>query len=207
MRDLSPRSAPQPEMYSPFYQSGFSAGKITRAELLLRTRANPHALISTAQRQVWALDKNQPISKVQTMQERVTVSVASQRFQSFLLGAFGGLGLLLAIVGIYGVISYSVIQRTHEIGIRMALGAKPRQVMRSILAHGLKLALIGEAIGVGASLGLTRLMASVLFDISAADPLTFVGVAILLAIVALAACWIPACRAMRVDPMVALRFE
>ena len=209
VRDWSPHSAPRPEMYAPFYQSDFAGAFKSgfEVDLLLRARANPETLISAAQAQVWALDKNQPISRVETMQQRVVDSDASPRFQTFLLGVFGALGLVLALVGIYGVISYSVTQRTHEIGIRMALGAEPGEVMRLILAHGLKLALMGVAIGVGASLALTRLMSSLLFGVSATDPLTFAGVAILLTIVALAACYVPARRAMKVDPMVALRYE
>ena len=209
VRDWNPRSAPRPEIYASFFQTDFSDALKSGFEVdfFLRTKADPAAMVSAAQSQLWTFDKNQPISKVETMQQRVAISVASPRFQSFLLGAFGALGLLLAVVGIYGVISYSVTQRTHEIGIRMALGAEPGQVMHLILAHGLKLALIGVAIGVGASLALTRFMSSLLFGISATDPLTFAAVAILLAIVALAASYIPARRAMKVDPMVALRYE
>ncbi len=207
VRDVNARSAPMAHMYAPFYQGGLTSGLNTGVEFLLRTRANPAALISAAQAQVWALDKNQPISKVQTMEQRVANSVAAPRFQTFLLGIFGALGLLLAVVGIYGVISYSVSQRTHEMGIRMALGAEPRQVLRLVLMQGLKLALIGVAIGVAASLVLTRLMASLLFGVSATDPVTFAGVAIVLTIVALAACYVPARRAMKVDPMEALRYE
>ena len=203
--DLNPRTKPEPTMYSAFEQG--DPGTMTGIDVLLRTHVDPASMISAAQAQVWSLDKNQPISEVETMQQRVQASVASPRFQSFLLGAFGALGLLLAIVGIYGVISYSVKQRTHEIGIRMALGAEPAQVMRLILAHGLKLAVMGVAIGTGAALGLTRLMSSLLFGVSATDPATFAGVAFLLVIAALGACWVPARRAMRVDPMEALRFE
>ena len=207
VRDVNPHSAPTPEMYASLYHGLFGDGDNSSIELLLRTKANPAAMISTAQQEIWAFDKDQPVSSVETMQQRVATSVASPRFQSFLLGAFGALGLLLAVVGIYGVISYSVTQRTHEIGIRMALGAEPRQVMRLVLAQGLRLAAIGVAVGVVASLFLTRLMSSLLFGVSATDPVTFIGVAVLLVVVALLACYIPARRAMKVDPMVALRYE
>ena len=207
IHDRNPQIPAGPTLYIPFYDAGFTSGLLDGADFLLRTRVNPSAIISATQSQVWAFDKNEPVSSIQTMQQRVDVSVASQRFQSFLLGAFGALGLLLAIVGIYGVISYAVTQRTHEIGIRMALGAEPSQVMRLILTHGLKLAVIGVAIGLAAALGLTRLMSSLLFGISATDPLTFIATALLLLIVALLACYIPARRAMKVDPMVALRYE
>jgi len=207
VHDRNPQIPAGPTLYVPFYDAGFTSGMLTGADFLLRTRANPEAMISSAQDQLWAFDKNQPVSSVQTMQQRLAASVASPRFQSFLLGAFGALGLLLAIVGIYGVISYSVTQRTHEIGIRMALGAEPSQVMRLILTHGLKLALIGVAIGIAGALGLTRYISSLLFGISATDPLTFIGMALLLLAVALLACYIPARRAMKVDPMVALRYE
>src|SRR5690348_6306653 len=207
VHDRNPQISAGPTLYIPFYDAGFTSGMLTGADFLLRTRVNPATMISATQNQVWAFDKNEPVSSIQTMQQRVDISVASPRFQSFLLGAFGALGLLLAIVGIYGVISYAVTQRTHEIGIRMALGAEPSQVMRLILAHGLKLAVIGVAIGIAAALGLTRLMSSLLFGISATDPLTFIATAMLLLAVALLACYVPARGAMKVDPMVALRYE
>ncbi len=201
-RDRSTGAAPEPELYMPSAQA-FWGG----VSLVIHTKTDPQSLTQAVEQRIWSLEKDQPVTNVKTMDQLVADSNAAPRSQTFLLGAFGALGLLLAVVGIYGVISYSVTQRTHEIGIRMALGAEPGQVMRLILAHGLKLAVIGVAIGIGASLGLTRLMSSLLFGISATDPLTFAGVAILLTIVSLAACYIPARRAMKVDPMVALRYE
>ncbi len=147
------------------------------------------------------------MSKTQTMEQIISDSLASQRFSMSVLGIFALLALALASVGIYGVVSYLAGQRTQEIGIRMALGAKQRDVLRMVLRDGMKLTLAGVFIGCMASLGLTRWMASLLFGVSATDPLTFIVVALVLAIVALAACYIPARRAMRVDPMVALRYE
>jgi predicted permease len=207
IHDRNPRIPASPMIYTLFYKGGFTAGMITGADLLMRTRANPEGLISTVEKQVWAFDRTEPISSTQTLQQRLSLSVALPRFQSLLLGVFGALGLVLAAIGIYGVISYSVTQRTHEIGIRMALGAEPMQVMRLILRQGLVLALTGVGIGIVAALALTRLMRTLLFGISATDPLTFAGVAVVLTLVALAACCLPARRAMRVDPMVALRYE
>jgi ABC-type antimicrobial peptide transport system permease subunit len=141
------------------------------------------------------------------MEEVVADSLAARRFSMILLGVFAALALLLSSIGIYGVISYVVGQRTHEIGIRMALGAQRSHVLRLMLGEGMKMALVGVAIGIAAALGLTQLMASMLFGVSATDPITFCGVALVLTSVALAACYIPARRAMRVDPMVALRYE
>ncbi|MGB6233508.1 MAG: ABC transporter permease, partial [Candidatus Acidiferrales bacterium] len=202
-RDQSAKDAPAPYFFDPYDQ----ANDATDLSLVVRTKTDPLAVVSAVQERIWSLNKSQPIENIESMDQLVSASNAQPRFETFLLGGFGALGLLLAVVGIYGVISYSVTQRTHEIGIRMALGAEPGNVMRLILAHGLKLAVIGVAIGIGASLALTRLMSTLLFGVSATDPLTFAGVAILLAAVSLAACYIPARRAMRVDPMVALRYE
>jgi ABC-type antimicrobial peptide transport system permease subunit len=134
-------------------------------------------------------------------------TLATRRFSMILLAAFAVLALLLSSVGIYGVVAYLVGQRTHEIGLRMALGASRTDVLRMVLTQGAKLAAIGVVIGLAASLALTQLMARMLYGVSATDPLTFVGVALILTLVALAACCIPARRAMRVDPMVALRYE
>ena len=175
--------------------------------LVVKSRTDPAALISAIRGAVASIDKDQPIFAISTMNQLVSDSLGTRRITLILLGAFSGLALVLAAIGIYGVISYSVAQRTHEIGIRMALGAQPIDVLRMVLKQGAKIAFAGVAIGVMVSLGLTQLMSSLLFSVSAADPLTFAGVAILLVLVALLACYIPARRALRVDPMVALRYE
>jgi putative ABC transport system permease protein len=141
------------------------------------------------------------------MDEDMASSVAAPKFNTFVLGLFAFLGLFLHAIGIYGVLAYTVAQQTHEIGTRVALGAQRRDVMRLVLAHGTRLAVVGLAIGALAALGLTRLMASLLYGVSASDPLTFALVGVVLLGVALLACCIPARRAMRVDPMVALRYE
>ena len=141
------------------------------------------------------------------MDDIVAATLAARRFSMILLASFAGLALLLSSIGIYGVISYVVGQRTHEIGLRMALGASRTEVLRMVLSQGAKLAGIGVLLGLAASLALTQLMGSMLYGVSPTDPLTFAGVAVILTLVALAACYIPARRAMRVDPMVALRYE
>jgi predicted lysophospholipase L1 biosynthesis ABC-type transport system permease subunit len=175
--------------------------------VVLRTQGDPTAMMSNVRRAVAEIDPREIVYGVQTMDDVVASSFAARRLSMILLAAFAALALILSCVGIYGVISYLVSQRTHEMGLRLALGAQRSDVMRLVLAHGTKMALIGVAIGIAGALGLTRLMANQLFGVTAHDPLTFAAVAILLMLVALLACYLPARRATRVDPMVALRYE
>ena len=176
-------------------------------QFVLRTTTDPVSLAGVAREQVTAIDSSQPIRGLETMDGVVAKSLTDQRTAMWLLGAFAGLALALTIVGIYGVISYSVNQRSHEIGLRMALGAQPLDVLRQVLVEGMTLAFVGVGIGLVAALVLTRLMASQIYGISARDPLTLALVSLLLTGVALAASYVPARRAMRLDPMVALRYE
>jgi len=175
--------------------------------VVLRTHGDPAAVMDPVRHAVEEIDSREVIYNVQTMDEVLANSLAARKLAMILLSVFAALALALACVGIYGVISYLVGQRTHEIGVRIALGAESHDVMRLVLWQGARMALLGVGIGTAAALGLTRLMASQLFGVSAHDPLTFAGVAALLIIVAIAACYIPARRAMRVDPVVALRHE
>ena len=175
--------------------------------LYVRTTGNPANFAASLYGEVKALNKNLPAPKVQTMNERLSDVVAEPRFQTLLLGMFGLAALVLVIAGVYGVVSYSVAQRAQEIGVRMALGAGARDVLRLVIGHGMKLVLAGVAIGIAGALALTRLMKTLLFGVSAYDPLTFVSIALLLALVAMLACWIPARRATRVNPIIALRRE
>jgi putative ABC transport system permease protein len=175
--------------------------------LVLRTTVDPLSLVSAVRKQVSDLDKNLPLYGVQTMDDVLSAEVASQRFNAGALAGFAALAVLLAAVGIYGVMAYAVSQRTHEIGVRIALGAEPQNVLRMVLNQGLRLALIGVALGLAASFALTRLMNSLLFGVRPLDPETFIVVTAALVAVALGACWIPAYRATRVDPVIALRYE
>ncbi len=175
--------------------------------IVVRSDGDPLRLVSAVKAAIWAVNKNQPISKIETLEQVLSESLARRRLYMILLGVFAGSALLLAGIGIYGVVSYSVNQRTREIGIRMAVGARRSDVLQLVLGQGARAALLGIAIGIAAALALTRLMASLLFGVSASDPLTFAGVAILLTLVALAASYIPARRAMCVDPLTALRHE
>jgi putative ABC transport system permease protein len=175
--------------------------------LVVRASAEPINLVNAIRQEVWALDRNVPITSVRTMEQILATDTAQPRFNTILLGIFATVALVLAGVGIYGVLSYSVTQRTHEIGIRIALGARSRDVLHLVVRQGMRLVLLGVALGLVASFGLTRLMSKLLFGVGATDPLTFVGIALLLMSVALLACYIPARRATKVDPLAALRHE
>jgi ABC-type antimicrobial peptide transport system permease subunit len=168
---------------------------------------DPLAIAQSARAAIWAVDRDQPISDVRTMDDIVDLEVADHRQQTTLLGSFALLALVLASLGIYGVLSYTVAQRTREIGVRMALGAGTADVTRMVVGQGLGLATLGMGIGAVAAFALTRSMTQLLVGVQPADPAIYAGVALLLMTVALLACYIPAARASRVDPMVALREE
>jgi len=197
------------EVYTPFSQvpQEFFAASNRSLWLAVKTKGDPTSLAPAIRNEVLQIDKDQPISNVDTMENIVAASVAPQKFATWLLGIFAASALLLAAIGIYGVMAYSVTQRTHEIGIRMALGAGRGDVLKMVVMQGMKLALYGVGLGLLGAFALTRLMSSLLFGVSATDPLTYGGVAILLAGVALFACLIPARKATKVDPMIALRYE
>jgi putative ABC transport system permease protein len=178
-----------------------------RLNLLLRTTGDPLDVVAAVRGQAQALNPNQPVYNVRTMEQIVASSISGERFSLTLFALFAGLALALAAVGVYGVMSNTVGQRTHEIGVRLALGAPPRRVLRLILTQGLRLTLVGVGAGLLVSFALTRVMQRLLYGVSATDPLTFAGVALLLTLTALLACWIPARRATKVDPLVALRSE
>jgi predicted permease len=203
---------PQPHVYIPYLQTADVFFELPDTELramniAVRTAGDPGALTSVVTHEIHSLDSQLAIAKIHTMDQDMSDSVAGPRFNTSLLGIFSIAALLLAAIGIYGALAYAVAQQTHEIGIRIALGAQRRDVMRLVLAHGARLALIGIAIGLLAAFVLTRLMGSLLYGTSASDPLTFAAVSAVLFLVALLACYIPARRAMKVDPMVALRYE
>ena len=199
---LSLSSEPTPEYYVPHTQMPFDSMTI-----VARTEGDPRALISAVQREVRALDSELPVYNIKTLEEYVAASVAQPRFNTVLLAIFAGIALVLTAVGLFGVMSYTVRQRTHEIGIRMALGAAQTDVLKMVVRQGMTLAGIGMGIGLAGAYFLTQLITSMLFGIGATDPLTFVAISVVLAIVALGACFVPARRATRVDPMVALRYE
>src|SRR4030095_6918667 len=197
------------EIYRPWTQITPSwKADLTRAtDMIVKTSVDPVSLMGALKREIRVIDKDQPIAQVQTLDDKLSESIAPQRFTLLLLGIFALIALSLASAGIYGVMAYAVTQRTHEIGVRMALGARPVDVLKLMVRQGMMVVLIGAAIGLAAAFATTRLMASLLFEVSAKDPVTFVVVTTVLVIVALFACYIPARRATKVDPLVALRYE
>jgi putative ABC transport system permease protein len=202
VRHLGLDVEPRPEIY---YHT--NTGPPFGPVVVIRTTSDPQRLISIARAKVRELDRDVPISNVNTMEQLVAQSVAQRRFGMFLVGVFAALALVLAVIGIYGVVSYSVAQRTTEIGVRMALGASTTDVLKLVLKNGMSLALIGVGVGLAGAFAATRMMAALLFEVKPTDVATFAIVSVGLILVALLACYVPARRAMKVDPLVALRYE
>ena len=202
VRDVALSQKPGPAMYVPFAQA-----PLYGAEVVVRSSLSASSVAAGIRQTVHSIDKDLPVTDIESFPDAIGQSVSRERFRTLLLGSFGAIALVLAAIGIFGVISYSASQRKHEIGIRMALGAQRRDVLFLILGEGAKLAVVGVLTGAGFAYLLTRLIASLLYNVSARDPLTFGAVTALLLGVAVTACYIPARRAMRVDPMVALRYQ
>ena len=200
IRHQSLQNTPVPAMYMPTRRSGGT-------NLVIRTQGDPLSLVSGVRKEVQAIDPDQPIAAVKPMKEWVDSSVAAPRYRTTLLALFAALAMVLAATGIYGVMSYSVAQRTHEIGVRMALGARQLDVLKLVVRQGMLLTLVGVVVGLGGAFALTRVMSTLLFGVTAKDPITFGVVAALLLAVAFIACFVPARRATKVDPLVALRYE
>jgi putative ABC transport system permease protein len=197
----------KPEVYVPFLQSapGYLSSVVSALTIVVRSAIEPTALAAALREQVQALDKDQPVSEIRTMEWYLADSMAQRRFNMLLLGAFAGLALVLAAVGIYGVIAYTVTQRTHEMGIRIALGAKGGDILRLVFGNAMATTLTGIALGLGAAFALTRLLRSLLYQVSPTDPVVFAAIPLLLLSVAVIATYLPARRAMKVDPITALR--
>jgi putative ABC transport system permease protein len=193
------------EFYVPYMQERRSF--MAPRDLVVRTKADPGVIAAAVRQAVWAVDKDQPVSNLRTLDQVFSAAISQERFQALMLGLFAALALVLACVGLYGVISYSVVQRTHEIGVRMALGAQPVDVLRLVIRQGMLLTFAGLAIGLVAGTFATRVLTDMLFGVTPRDPLTFVGVPVLLLVVSFLACYVPARRATRIDPLIALRYE
>jgi len=203
VRQFELNADPRPQMYLSYRQADFFAPR----DLVVKTDVDPASMAATVRKAVWEVDKDQPVSNIRTMEEILADSIARQRFSMLLLAIFAAVALVLAGVGIYGVMSYSVAQRTHEIGIRMALGAQTTAVLKLAVGYGLKLVIAGIVIGLVAAFALTRVMSTLLFGVTATDPTTFTLISLLLIAVAALASYIPARRATRVNPIIALRYE
>jgi putative ABC transport system permease protein len=195
-----------PAIYVPFRQNSW-ANALRLSSMVVRTEGDPSNMISAIRQALRAIDPALPITQIRTMEEIIAGSLAQRRFNTSLLAVFALVAGLLAVVGIYGVMSYTVTQRTHEVGIRMALGAQRSDILKMVTGSGAKLALLGITVGLGTAIIATRLLSSLLFGVSATDPLTFVVIALLLAAVTLLASYIPARRAAGTDPMTALRYD
>jgi len=200
-------AAARPELYTPYRQPLFADWTVRPMQVIVRTAADPLAATAFVRREVTRIDPAQPISDVRTMEGRIQRSLKDRRFNMMLLAAFAVFALTLAAIGIYGIVSYSVTQRTQEIGVRVALGAQPRDILRMVVKEGLSMTLIGTAAGLAAAAAVTRVMSTLLFGVSAADPITFTVIPLVLIAVAAWACYLPARRALRVDPIVALRCD
>ncbi|HEX6649113.1 MAG TPA: FtsX-like permease family protein, partial [Pyrinomonadaceae bacterium] len=192
---------------APAYYIPASQSPLGDMTMLVRTTTDPLSVVGAVRQAVWSIDPNQPLSSVTTLEKVVDESIAQRRLNMLLMGLFGGLAMLLSAVGIYGLLSHAVTQRTQEMGIRMALGAQVGDVLKLVLKQGMLLALAGEAIGLVGAFGLTRLMRGLLFGVGPNDAMTFIAVVAVLTTVALLACYLPARRATKVDPLVALRYE
>jgi len=200
-RDIQLNAWPRPEIYFPILQNSSNELRI-----MVRSSLDPAAVSDLLRSSLRSVDKDEPLREVQTMTEVIASSIADHRFRTWLLSAFAAAGLILTLIGIYGVISYSVAQRTHEMGIRIALGARPGNMLLMVLGHALQLAVAGAAIGIAGAFLLMRVLANQLYEIKPSDPVTFIGAAIGMLLVAAGASYLPARRATRVDPMIALRY-
>jgi putative ABC transport system permease protein len=207
VRDFGLDEQPKPGIYYPYLQSPLFEDLSRSLTLVIRTKSDPASLMESLRAEMLSMDKTLPVYSLKPMTEYLHDSLSRRRFNMVLLSVFAAVALVLAAVGIYGVISYTVSQRTHEIGIRLAIGAHAGNILRLVIGQAMLLTIIGIALGLAASFALTRLLESLLFEVSATDPLTFAVIAVILTGVALAACFVPARRATKVDPMIALRYE
>jgi len=207
VRDIGLDEQPTPEAYVPFLQDPLNQTYQRSVTIVARTKSDPRDVAASLRSALTSIDKSLPVYAIKPMTEYLRDSLSRRRFNLILLSVFSGVALALAAVGIYGVISYGVTERTHEMGIRMALGAQPRDVLKLVVRQAMVLTLGGVGIGLLSSLALTRLMKSLLFNVGVTDPLTFAVIALLMILIAMLACLIPARRATKVDPLVALRYE